>query len=96
MNDSIFELTIQRIMDEAKTGVNAGALSSFFKYGLEQNVSRMELMTAITGSDGLVWEGEDEEAEIKLDCFVVPKIPLKEGLRDSIENHCETYLKLTS
>ena len=63
MNDSIFELTIQRIMDEAKTGVNAGALSSFFKYyGTEQNVSRMELMTAITGSDGLVWEGEDEEA----------------------------------
>ena len=50
-------------MDEAKTGVNAGALSSFFKYyGTEQNVSRMELMTAITGSDGLVWEGEDEEA----------------------------------
>ena len=27
MNDSIFEYTIQRIMDEAKTGVNAGALS---------------------------------------------------------------------
>ena len=39
MNDSIFEYTIQRIMDEAKTGVNAGALSSFFKYyGTEQNV----------------------------------------------------------
>ena len=45
MNDRIFEMTIQRIMDEAKTGVNAGALSSFFKYyGTEQNVSRMELM----------------------------------------------------
>ena len=29
MNDKIFEMTIQRIMDEAKTGVNAGALSSF-------------------------------------------------------------------
>ena len=63
MNDKIFEMTIQRIMDEAKTGVNAGALSSFFKYyGTEQNVSRMELMTAITGSDGLVWEGEDKDA----------------------------------
>ena len=61
MNDAIFNMTIQRIMDEAKTGVNAGALSSFFKYyGTEQNVSRMELMTAITGSDGLVWEGENE------------------------------------
>ena len=63
MNDSIFEYTIQRIMDEAKTGVNAGALSSFFKYyGTEQNVSRMELMTAITGSDGLVWESDDQDA----------------------------------
>lgn len=63
MNDKIFEMTIQRIMDEAKTGVNAGALSSFFKYyGTEQNVSRMELMTAITGSDGLLWEGDDKDA----------------------------------
>jgi acyl-CoA dehydrogenase len=63
MNDRIFEMTIQRIMDEAKTGVNAGALSSFFKYyGTEQNVSRMELMTAITGSQGLIWEGNDKEA----------------------------------
>jgi acyl-CoA dehydrogenase len=63
MNDKIFEMTIQRIMDEAKTGVNAGALSSFFKYyGTEQNVSRMELMTAITGSEGLIWEGDDKDA----------------------------------
>ncbi len=63
MNDAIFEMTIQHIMDEAKTGVNAGALSSFFKYyGTEQNVSRMELMTAITGSDGLIWESENKEA----------------------------------
>ena len=63
MNDRIFEMTIQRIMDEAKTGINAGALSSFFKYyGTEQNVSRMELMTAITGNQGLIWEGEDKEA----------------------------------
>ena len=63
MNDRIFEMTIQRIMDEAKTGINAGALSSFFKYyGTEQNVSRMELMTAITGNQGLIWEGKDKEA----------------------------------
>lgn len=63
MNDAIFNMTIQRIMDEAKTGVNAGALSSFFKYyGTEQNVSRMELMTAITGTEGLIWEAENEEA----------------------------------
>ena len=32
MNDAIFNMTIQRIMDEAKTGVNAGALSSFLNF----------------------------------------------------------------
>ena len=39
MNDSIFELTIHALWT-AKTGVNAGALSSFKYYGTEQNVSR--------------------------------------------------------
>ena len=71
MNDSIFELTIQRIMDEAKTGVNAGALSSFFKYyGTEQNVSCIELMTAITGSVVLYGRAKTKRLN-KPDCFVV-------------------------
>jgi len=63
MNDAVFEMTIQRITDEAKTGVNAGALSSFFKYyGTEQNVARMELISAITGSNGLLWESDNKDA----------------------------------
>lgn len=71
MNDAIFEMTIQRITDEAKTGVNAGALSSFFKYyGTEQNVARMELLTAIRGKDGLVWESDNKKAasEVRIFC----------------------------
>lgn len=71
MNDAIFEMTIQRITDEAKTGVNAGALSSFFKYyGTEQNVARMELLTAIRGKDGLIWESDNKKAasEVRIFC----------------------------
>ena len=63
MNDAVFEMTIQRITDEAKTGVNAGALSSFFKYyGTEQNVARMELISSITGTNGLLWESDNKDA----------------------------------
>ncbi|MGB2085517.1 MAG: acyl-CoA dehydrogenase family protein [Flavobacteriaceae bacterium] len=86
MNDRIFEMTIQRIMDEAKTGVNAGALSSFFKYyGTEQNVSRMELLTAITGSDGLIWESQDEEAKIQSRLFCRSKGNTIEGGTSEIQ-----------
>lgn len=57
MDEEIFDLTIQRIMDEAKTGNNSGAFSSFFKYyGTELNVKRKELMLAVMGSEGLIWE----------------------------------------
>ena len=63
MNDAVFEMTIQRITDEAKTGVNAGALSSFFKYyGTEQDVARMELISSITGTNGLLWESDNKDA----------------------------------
>ena len=63
MNDAVFEMTIQRITDEAKTGVNAGALSSFFKYyGTEQNVARMELISSITGTNGLLWESDNKDS----------------------------------
>ena len=41
MDEEIFDLTIQRVTDEAKTGNNSGALSSFFKYyATELNMSR--------------------------------------------------------
>tara|TARA_B100000287_G_scaffold429081_1_gene481687 strand:+ start:385 stop:1575 length:1191 start_codon:yes stop_codon:yes gene_type:complete len=56
LDDEIFNLTIQRIVDEAKAGNNSGALSSFFKYyGTELNVKRFELLLSISGSDGLLW-----------------------------------------
>ena len=44
MDEEIFDLTIQRVTDEAKTGNNLGALSSFFKYyATELNIAREEL-----------------------------------------------------
>ena len=57
MDEEIFGLTIQRVTDEAKTGNNSGALSSFFKYyATELNMAREELILALSGSDGLVFE----------------------------------------
>lgn len=57
MDEEIFDLTIQRVTDEEKTGNNSGALSSFFKYyATELNMAREELIIALSGSDGLVFE----------------------------------------
>ena len=59
MNEAIFDFTIERVIDEAKAGNNAGALSSFFKYyGTELNKQRYELLLSLNGFDGLAWEGE--------------------------------------
>jgi alkylation response protein AidB-like acyl-CoA dehydrogenase len=63
MDEEIFDLTIQRVTDEAKTGNNSGALSSFFKfYATELNISRYELLMAIGGSEALFW-GENEKSD---------------------------------
>ena len=63
MDEEIFDLTIQRVTDEAKTGNNSGALSSFFKfYGTELNIARYELLMAISGTEALFW-GENEMTE---------------------------------
>tara|TARA_B110000858_G_scaffold40782_1_gene46467 strand:+ start:1204 stop:2388 length:1185 start_codon:yes stop_codon:yes gene_type:complete len=57
MDEEIFDLTIQRITDESKTGNNSGALSSFFKfYGTELNIARQELLMSTRGTDALIWE----------------------------------------
>lgn len=59
MDEAIFDMTIERAIDEAKAGNNSGALSSFFKfYGTELNKQRYELMLAMNGSEGLAWESE--------------------------------------
>lgn len=56
MDEAILDYTIERAIDEAKTGNNSGALSSFFKYyGTELNKRRYELRMEIEGLDGLHW-----------------------------------------
>lgn len=60
MNEAIYEMTIERAIDEAKAGNDSGALSSLFKYyGTELNKQRYELMLALNGFSGLAWEGEE-------------------------------------
>ncbi|MEL7220010.1 MAG: acyl-CoA dehydrogenase family protein [Bacteroidota bacterium] len=54
-----FDMTVERMNDEAKAGQSIGAEASFFKYyGTELNKDRLELTLAIAGSAGLEWEGE--------------------------------------
>jgi acyl-CoA dehydrogenase len=58
IDERCLELTIERARDEVKAGVSLGASASMFKYyGTELNMRRQELLMAIGGHDGLVWEG---------------------------------------
>ncbi len=55
-----FELTAERVLDEAKAGQGVGNTSAMLKYyGTELNKRRQELLMAMHGSDAMVWEGED-------------------------------------
>ena len=57
INKAAFDITLLRAMDEFKAGQSLGAASSFFKYyGTELNKSRLELLMAIGGFEGLDWE----------------------------------------
>ena len=59
INKAAFDITLLRAIDEFKAGQSLGAVSSFFKYyGTELNKSRLELLMAIGGFEGLAWEGE--------------------------------------
>lgn len=54
-----FELTRERVNDEAKAGQGVGAASAMLKYyGTELNKHRHELNIALKGSDAMVWEGQ--------------------------------------
>jgi alkylation response protein AidB-like acyl-CoA dehydrogenase len=54
-----FELTAERVLDEAKAGQGVGNASAMLKYyGTEVNKRRQELFVALRGSDAMVWEGE--------------------------------------
>lgn len=53
-----FELTRERVIDEAKSGQGVGNTSAMLKYyGTELNKRRYELIIALYGSDAMVWEG---------------------------------------
>jgi alkylation response protein AidB-like acyl-CoA dehydrogenase len=53
-----FELTRERVNDEAKAGQGVGNASAMLKYyGTELNKRRHELIIALYGSDAMVWEG---------------------------------------
>lgn len=59
MNLAIYDMTIERAIDEAKAGNNSGAESSLFKYfGTELNVQAMEIIMTAGGMDELAIEGE--------------------------------------
>ncbi len=54
-----YELTAERVVDEARAGQGVGAASSVLKYaGTELNKRRFELLLGIHGLDALAWEGE--------------------------------------
>jgi acyl-CoA dehydrogenase len=59
MDNRAFELTAERITDEATAGQGVGAVSSVLKYtGTEINKRRHELLVSIHGQRALAWEGE--------------------------------------
>jgi alkylation response protein AidB-like acyl-CoA dehydrogenase len=64
MDQTCFELTMQRSRDGAKLGHKPGPETSFFKlYGTELNQRRQELFTALAGQAALGWEGEGYDAD---------------------------------
>ena len=61
MGWAAFMLTLERARDEAKAGAGTGAVSSMLKYvGTELNKERSELLMAINGLQGLLWENEED------------------------------------
>jgi alkylation response protein AidB-like acyl-CoA dehydrogenase len=59
LDQTCFELTMQRSRDGAKAGHRPGPETSFFKvYGTELNQRRQELLVALSGEGALGWEGE--------------------------------------
>ncbi|MBU2643145.1 acyl-CoA dehydrogenase family protein [bacterium] len=59
MDETCFDLTVQRNFDNMKAGHNPGPESSMFKiYGTELNQRRFELFLSILGPESLGWEGD--------------------------------------
>lgn len=80
MNESILDMTIERAIDEAKTGNASGALSSIFKYyATEMNKLRYELKMEMDGFDALEWEGEASKDGLLPRAFLRTKANSIEG-----------------
>jgi acyl-CoA dehydrogenase len=69
MNDRAFQLTLARIADENRAGIDNPDFSSVFKcYGTEQNQRKYEMILEIMGLSGLGWEdaAAEETKELRL------------------------------
>jgi acyl-CoA dehydrogenase len=63
IDGTCFALTAERVTDEVKSGSGVGATSAMLKYyGTELNKRRFETLLKISGSDGVVWNGEDSSS----------------------------------
>lgn len=61
MDEMAFNLTLQRVMEEAKQSGGAGPAASIFKYySTELEKRKTESLLAILGSQGLGWESEND------------------------------------
>ncbi|MEE8043089.1 MAG: acyl-CoA dehydrogenase family protein [Pseudomonadales bacterium] len=59
INDRVYGLTTRRALEESKSGLAPGFLSSLFKYyGTEQNKTKFELLLDVMGLQSLGWQGE--------------------------------------
>lgn len=64
LDQTCFELTMQRSRDNAKAGHKPGAETSLFKiYGTELNQRRQELVCSLRGPECLGWGGDGFDAE---------------------------------
>jgi alkylation response protein AidB-like acyl-CoA dehydrogenase len=64
MDNTAFELTLEREVSLQKAGHSPGAASSMFKlYGTELNKRKYELMMEASGFQSLVWEGAGEDKD---------------------------------
>ena len=61
IDEVAFAATIERVVDEVKSGQGAGAGSSVLKYyGTELNKTRNELLMSVGGTDALFWDDSEK------------------------------------
>jgi alkylation response protein AidB-like acyl-CoA dehydrogenase len=61
--EAAFSATLERVVDEARSGQGTGAASSLLKYyGTELNKRRYELLMAASGPSALAWDHQSPDA----------------------------------